>query len=336
MLTDIALISAFVVVVFIAGLFAGAETGIYRLSPLRLRLGIETKRLRYVILGKAATDKPGLLLSMLVGTSLAHYLATSIVTVVLLNRLGAEHTAELFATVITAPVLLVFSELIPKSTFFHRADLLMPLLSPFLLVSHKVFTFTGVVPLLRSCSAVFARLTGTRAIGRTEIADARSPYITAILQETREEAFLSPVQMQIIFRTAAIVTTPVSSVMTGMNKVRTAEISCDRAALLNKLGHHPYARLPVYDQRPENIVGFINIYDCLGSSAEFTDLNDFIRPIAKLSGDVTVADAINVMQKQKQKIVLVTRGTRAGREKPLGIVTMKDLVEELLGELAEW
>jgi len=42
------------------------------------------------------------------------------------------------------------------------------------------------------------------------------------------------------------------------------------------------------------------------------------------------------MRDENQKIVLVARGGHAGREKPIGIVTMKDLVEELLGELAEW
>ena len=52
--------------------------------------------------------------------------------------------------------------------------------------------------------------------------------------------------------------------------------------------------------------------------------------------DITVIDAIDYMRKENQKILLVTRAGLAGREKPLGIVTMKDLVEELLGELAEW
>jgi CBS domain containing-hemolysin-like protein len=42
------------------------------------------------------------------------------------------------------------------------------------------------------------------------------------------------------------------------------------------------------------------------------------------------------MRREEIKIVLVTRLHRGGRETPLGIVTMKDLVEELLGELAEW
>ena len=42
------------------------------------------------------------------------------------------------------------------------------------------------------------------------------------------------------------------------------------------------------------------------------------------------------MAAENQKIVLVTRAAHAHRERPIGIVTMKDLVEELLGELAEW
>jgi len=42
------------------------------------------------------------------------------------------------------------------------------------------------------------------------------------------------------------------------------------------------------------------------------------------------------MQKEKQKILLVTKTSRIGQERPIGIVTMKDLAEELLGELAEW
>ncbi|MHC4173417.1 MAG: CBS domain-containing protein [Planctomycetota bacterium] len=92
----------------------------------------------------------------------------------------------------------------------------------------------------------------------------------------------------------------------------------------------------VVEGRPENIIGFINIYETLSSSEQFTELRNFIKPIRKLDADTVVSDAINVMAKENQKIVLVTRIGRTGRERPIGIVTMKDLVEELLGELAEW
>ena len=45
---------------------------------------------------------------------------------------------------------------------------------------------------------------------------------------------------------------------------------------------------------------------------------------------------MNIMQRQGQKIILVVRVLHSGKEKPLGIVTMKDLAEELFGELTEW
>jgi Mg2+/Co2+ transporter CorB len=86
MVTNIILILAVVLLVILAGLFAGAETGLYQFSRLRLRLGVEKKLLSFVILGKLVRDSPGLLLSMLIGTNLAHYLATSVVTILLLHK----------------------------------------------------------------------------------------------------------------------------------------------------------------------------------------------------------------------------------------------------------
>jgi putative hemolysin len=322
--------------IILAGLCAGAETGIYQLSRLRLRLGVEKKRLSFVILGKAMHDSPALLLSMLIGTNLAHYAATSILTLMLLTRMEAEHTAELFATFIAAPVLFVFSELIPKNIFFYRADYLLPRLSPLLFGLQKLFIVSGLSPLLKFISGVFAKWTGTPASAKTIISDAREHHIEAILQESREEGFLSPVQTEIINRIVTIPNISIRSVMTPINRVRTVDVNTDRVALLNTLRKCVYSRLPVWERRPANIIGFINIYDALICEREFKDLHDLTEPIRELSAGTTVIDAMNIVQREKQKIVLVTRAGHAGRAIPIGVVTMKDLVEELLGELAEW
>jgi len=325
-----------VLFVALAGLFSGAETGMYQLSRLRLRLGVEKARWPFVILGKAMHDSPGLLLSMLVGTNLFNYLVTSVVTVILLTMVRVEHTAALFATFITAPSLFIFSELIPKNIFFYRADSLMPFFAPVLFVFHKLFTWCGVVPLLKSLSRIFARLTGTAASAKTVISDTRSSHIKAIFQERREEGLLSSVQADIINRIVTIPGIHVRSVMTPINKVQTVDANSDNSALLQILEKCVFTRLPVCERHPANIVGFINIYDCLSSGEEFRDLHNFVKPIRKLPADTIVTDAINIMQNESQKIVLVTRTGHPGREKPIGIVTMKDLVEELLGELGEW
>ncbi len=328
------LITAFVVI--LSGLFAGAETGMYKLSRLRLRLAIEKKRMSSILLGKCVHDSAALLLSMLVGTNLAHYLITSIVTYMLLSQVEAAHTAELSATLITAPVLLVFGELIPKNVFFYRADVLMPLFAPVLYVFHKFFSWCGVVPLLKFVSGIFARLTGSPGPAATMTSVAQKAHIQAIISETREEGILSPVQTDIINRLVGISHITLRAVMIPFQKVEMVDVNSDNAVLLNKLKEFAFTRLLVADKQRTNILGFISIYEVLGSNEKFTDLRDFISPIRSLNAETTVLDAMNIMQRENERIVLVTRTGRGGQARPIGIVTMKDVIEELIGELTEW
>ncbi len=336
MVSSIILILVVVFIIILSGLFAGAETGIYQLSRLRLRLGIEKKRLSFIILGKAMRDSPALLLSMLVGNNLTHCFVTSIVTFLLLSKVEAAHTAELFATLITAPILFVFAELLPKNIFFYRSDTIMPCVAPVLFSFKTLLTWCGMVPVLKFVSCIFARLTGSPRPSEAAITAVRQSHISVVLRETREEGFLSPVQTDIMNRLASISHLSVKSVMMPIGKAQTVDSNSDNSTLLRKLKKSAFTRLPVYEHHPANIVGFINIYDCLSSPKQFTDLHNFIEPIRKLGADTIVTEAINIMQSENQKIVLITRVGHAGRERPIGIVTMKDLVEELLGELADW
>jgi CBS domain containing-hemolysin-like protein len=336
MINSTVLILAIVFLIILAALFSGAETGLYRLSRLRLRLGVEKKRLSFIILGKCLRDSSGLLLSMLIVTNLAYYLTTSIVTYVFLMKEGTEHSAELFATLLTAPTLFVFSELIPKNIFFYRADSLMPYLSPVLYGFHKLLSWCGIVPLLKFVSGLFARSAGLASSPKTVITSAQRHKVQAILQDTREEGILSSVQTDIINRLVSISNIRIRSVMIPINNVQIVDVNSDNSALLSKLKKCAFTRLPVVEGRAENIIGFINIYETLSSSEQFPNLQKFVKPIRKVDANTTVTDTINIMQRENQKIVLVMKIGRAGQEKPIGIVTMKDLVEELLGELAEW
>jgi CBS domain containing-hemolysin-like protein len=324
-----------VLMVLTAGLFAGSETGIYRLSRLRLRLGVERGKWRAILLADAMRDSSALLLSLLVGTNLAHYVATSLITGLFLGLVASERAAELYTMVVAAPLLFVFSELIPKNVFLHRPNVLTSLVAPLLYASHKVFTWCGVVPLLKLLSRLFARLLGSPVSPKALIASSQSHQVRAILRDTQEEGILSDVQTQMIDRIANIPGVRLSTVMVPLNLVHAVPMHTDRAALLKGLEKHAWTRLLVWENTPFEIVGFINVYDVLGTGEEFTDLRKFLLPLRSLDGDTSITEAINIMRREQWRIVLVTR-QRGRREVPMGIVTMKDLVEELLGELAEW
>jgi putative hemolysin len=324
-----------VLIVMVAGLFSGSETGIYRLSRLRLRLGVEKGKWSALLLADVMRDSSGLLLSLLVGTNLAHYIATSLITGVFLATVTSERAAELYTMTVAAPLLFVLSDLIPKNVFLHRADTLTFFVAPVLYVSHKILTWCGAVPLLKLMARFFARLIGSPISPKAAVASSQSHQVRAILRDTKEEGLLSDIQTEMVDRIANIPGVRLSMVMVPLDRVHAVEIRSDRAALLGELARSASTRLPVWQNTPAEIVGFINVYDVLGSGAEFTSLEKFFLPIRSLDADTSITDAINLMRREQLKIVLATR-RRGRRDVPLGIVTMKDLVEELLGELAEW
>lgn len=332
----IALILAAILTIALAGLFSGAETGIYRLSRLRLRLGIQKRRWSSLMLSKIMHDSPGLVFTTLIGTNLGNYLVTSIVTYIFLGILKSEHSAELFTTAVTAPVLFVFSELIPKNIFLRRADVLTPLFAPFLFVSHKLFTACGAVPFLKLVSNAIGRLSGTRVLSKTAMTSSRRHQVRAILEDTWEEGVLSAVQADIMNRIVSVPGLHVRTVMIPINKVQMVDVNSNRDALLSSLRKSPFTRLLVTTDGLDSIAGYVNVYEVLNSFDDFADLSNFVKPIRKLGASTHVTNAINIMQSENQKIALVMRIGRSGRETPVGIVTMKDLVEELVGELAEW
>jgi len=164
-----------VLLIALGAFFAGSETGIYRLSRFRLRLGIEHKKPFYALLGKVMDDSTGLVFSMLIGNNLVHYLVTSIVTVILSATAATTHAAELYATCLMAPTLFIFSEVIPKNVYYHRADTLMPRFAPLLWFFHKLFTYSGAIALLKTISRTFTALLGL-PLSLIHISEPTRPY----------------------------------------------------------------------------------------------------------------------------------------------------------------
>ncbi|HIJ67398.1 MAG TPA: DUF21 domain-containing protein [Planctomycetes bacterium] len=324
-----------VLLVALGAFFSGSETGIYRLSLFRLRLGIEQKKPFYALLGKIMDDSTGMVFSMLIGNNIVHYLATSIVMVILSAKITNTHATELYATCIMAPILFVFSEVLPKNVYYNRADTLMPRSAPLLWFFHKLFTYSGAIAVLRTISRASAVVLGLPAPSSGAITSPSKSYIRQLIHETSDEGILSPVQKDIMNRLINIPRITIASVMTPISKTEMLDVNSTRTEVAATLRRCPYTRLPVYEQNRNNIVGFVNIYQVMQIGGDFQNLRRFVNPIGSFDAATTVINAINKMRKKNYKIMLVVSET-ARRRRPFGIVTMKDLVEELTGELEKW
>lgn len=327
-------ITVVIFLIWLSAFFAGSETGVYRLSRIRLRLGLQQRKPLYKLLAGIIHDSHGLMISLLIGNNIANYLTTSIVTYMLLSQIDNPHQAEFYATLIMTPVLFVFVDIIPKSVYYYRSDKIMPRLSPILWIFYELFRWSGFVAFLKIMSRGINRLFGSSGDAGAAIAATGRHRIKQIIHETREEGILSPLQQDIMHSLVDAPNILISQVMLPLEKVQMLPLNSNRETLLIKLKESSYARLPVYEERRNNVLGFVNIYKILAQETEFEILTEFLEDIAEYKSSISVIDAINSMRKLEQKIAVVSDEHRHGRKQTLGIITLADLVEQLTGKLS--
>jgi CBS domain containing-hemolysin-like protein len=309
--------------------FAGVEIGIYRLSRFRLRLGVEQHRPFYKQLSKAVKDGQGLILSLLLCNNLVNYLATSFTAWTLLRLLQNESMVEFYTTAIIAPTLFIFCEIIPKSVFFYRADSLVGALAPAIWGTWRIFTASGAIRFLRWLLRLLSRMLGVSVDTAAAVDVTQRSQVRQLLTETQEEGQLSSIQKDMMKRLANIPEVSTETILIPIQKIEMAEVSSSRSELLQILGRCSHRRIPVYEKDKNNILGYVDIERILADGAESTDVKKAVLPLFRLSASVSVLDAISLLRKGNHPIAAVV----AESKKILGILTLKDLVEELTGEL---
>jgi len=337
------------------GVFAGSETGMYRVSRLRLRVDLQQGRSGVRWLVRAMRDPHGLMLSLLTGNNLTNYLVTSVVTWMLLRVVAERHTAELTATAILTPVLFLFVDIVPKTLFYHRANVLLPVFGPLLWLFHVVFVYSGIVPFLKGVTAVLHRLTGFAGDAAGALAAGAGHPVGELIRETREEGVLSPLQRRILQRLIAAPTIQVRRVMVPLRQVEAVEVNTDRAGLVAALAGSRHGRLCVYEGRRERIIGYVDAPAVLAGGEAFGDLRGYVRRLRSVEATCSVLEALVQMRTRGERMLAVVVPSRAAGARVVdaagadgaddmaagpdatgpvvGLVTLADLLEELTGQI---
>lgn len=304
--------------------FASVETGVYVVNKVRLDLRAESGHPAARRLRKLLRDPGKLLTAILVGVNLADYAAAFAMTTLLV--LWGVGEAEFWAMAVVTPLLFIFGESVPKNIAQRLGERLMYPVSGVLRGAVAALEIMGLSLVTRGFTWLTLKLAGSHP--------KRSPLgldgISAIVAEGQASGVLSHFQTIMADRIVHIQEVRLRNVMIPISRVVSAPRGITRAELMELLRHHEYSRLPLVDDRGQ-IVGVLDIYDVLNAPEGESPSARMTEPLF-LHGQMTVTQALYQMQ-HSRKMMAVVLGPG---ERHVGIATIKDIVEEIVGELEAW
>jgi putative hemolysin len=324
MALDVALVALLIV---LNAAFAGSELALVSLREGQLRR-LEQRGDRGRRVAQLARDPNRFLATVQVGITLAGFLASATAAVSLaeplvdpLGFLGrmAEPVAIVLVTLVLTFFTLVLGELAPKRVALQRAERWALVAAP--PISRVAQLTRPMIWLLARSTDVAVRLLGGDPSKQRE--DVSEEEFRDLLATTRR---FSPSQRRIIAGALDIAERPLQDVLVPRRDVVAVEAHTPAFDALEILRCSGHARAPVFTNDLDDASGIVHLLDLLGAKGSVAEL---ARPALVLPESIDVLQALRQLQAKRESMAIVTNEF-GGIE---GIVTVEDLLEEIVGEI---
>lgn len=330
MITTIALIIAALFALLASAFFSGMETGVYCLNRVRLRVRSDSGEPGARRLAALMERPDALVITALVGTNIADYCLTISVAALVVAAGASTSGVELYTTLISTPLVLVFGGILPKDLFNRFADTWMYVVSSPIALCRGLVRYSGVLWLMQRAPEALLRLVDP-AHKLADDAVVPRARVRRLLHEGAARGGLSQFQRETIERVMDLSQVPLSRVLVSLRRAATVPETISRNDFLRIARMAHFSRLPVYRASPTDVLGYVHVFDIL-MDPQKRPIRDYVRPIFGLREDESVAAALVRMQRAHEVIAIV----RDRRGVAVGLLTMKDLAEEIVGELQAW
>jgi Mg2+/Co2+ transporter CorB len=315
----------FVILVGFSAFFSMVEIAYFSISAGKVRSMVR-KKLRYARrVERLKRDPEKLLITILVGNNLVNVSAAAIATSIAVDLFGS--TGVGIASGVVTFVVLVFGEIVPKSFGQTYAETITRFSAPALLFIVSVLTPVSALFewLVRSLHRIFSGERKKKSLVSEE-------EIRSMMHLGVEEGSVEHHESKFVERLFRFNDMPVSTVMVPREKVimLNGDIAIKHA--MHPAADSGYSRFPVYEDDEDRIVGLVHIKDIVradNSGDGEQELKEISHPLNRVASGDHLDDVLRKMQKERTHMYLV----EGEGGKIAGIVTMEDILEELLGEI---
>lgn len=304
--------------------FACSETAYTAVNRVRLRTMAEkgnaaAKRALWVC---DRFDKT--LTTILIGNNIFHASCASLSALLVMRSFSEEYVV--YGTLITTFVVYLFAEMIPKSLAKARSTELALLFSGSMVL---------LVRILTPISAVFAGISNvlSRLFGSGDASCVTEEELQTILETVEGEGVLEPETQALMNSAMSFQQKKAVDIMIPMSEVVMVSSTMPAKKLAEYVRTCPYSRVPVYEGSKSNIVGILPVSTFMRNYVmkNSVPLRKQLMKSYMFQGDSELSELLQRMRLNKLHMVFICDENRH----KIGIITMEDLLEELVGEIQD-
>ena len=309
--------------------FSAAETSIISLSKIKVRNLLGKGKKSAQSLHRITSKLDRFIAAILIGNNFVNIAISALATSIFVYYIGYRW-GVLAATVGTTIFILVFCEITPKILATKRAErlalLCAPLLEVFIGVFHPVLrVFVGI-------SNFLLKLLGLETTRHAPLITEEEMRL--MIEIGKEEGVLTDEERKMFHRIFKFGDTTVSEVMIPKDKIVAVDVTATPEQFLDILAEKGHERIPIYENTIDSVIGIIYIKDLLYilRDRNLFVLRDLLRPAHCIEPTKKINELLLDFQSCKFQIAIVVDKNK----KTLGMVTLDDLTEEIVGEIDEY
>ena len=313
---------ALVVLVAFSAFFSASETAFSSLNQIRLKSRAEDGDASAARVLAMAEKYDKLLSTILIGNNIVNIAAASIGTILFTRMLGAERGATV-STIVLTIIVLIFGEVTPKSLAKEMPEKVATAVSPFLVLLMALMTpLTWLFTQWKKLLGHFVHSGEADTITEGEL--------MTMVSEAENDGELTDRESELIRSAIEFDDVEVEEILTPRVDVVAVEDDIPLEELAQTFAESGYSRLPVYHGTIDNIIGVVHEKDFyIARLKKATKIDDLVVPTLYTMGSTQISQLLRTLREQHHHLAVVV-DEYGGTE---GIITLEDILEELVGEI---
>ena len=318
------LIIIMVALVIFSAYFSATETAFSTVNKTKLKTLIEKGNRRAKLTLKLAENYDRLISTILIGNNIVNIALSAIATVYFIDIMRGHTMAPTVSTVVITVVVLIFGEITPKSLAKDFPEKFSMFSAPIIQL------FIYILLPLNAFFSLWKKLI-SKLFKKNEEDDKMSQEeLLMLVEEVEQEGSIDKNESNLLRNAIEFTERRASDILTHRMDLEAVSVEASMEEIADTFSNSQYSRLLVYRDSIDTIVGAIHQKDFFGKNGVTTsDMDELLTPVVYVQHTERINDLLMQLQKNKTHIAVVLDeygGT-------LGIVTMEDILEELVGEI---